>query len=288
MKKTDSPSDWVNKGQSKEKLAFSFDYIRTNKIIDFNPTLLSEASHDDNQKIELLNMILSTGDSGKLYFTALRGAWNKRKYDRNNQGDNKQLIISNAAKSMLSELSSVKGKPKKFIIEELIALAYRYKNSSGQLIIPSEFMYSPITKVDKQIAELTRRLIYTENQRDAIKKDMLLHIESLLEDSCHYALLSTYFSDEKRQEILSREADGISLEKAERYKAIRTSVDAAENIPVRRRIAAQSQEVQDNVSKIFAPEQPDSKVRIGEYPPSIEPIEPVVSESTATTSKVME
>ena len=254
MKRTDSPSDWVNKGQSKEKLAFSFDYIQTNKIIDFNPTLLSEASHDDNQKIELLNMILSMGDSGRLYFTALRNAWNKREYDRKNQGDNKQLIISSTAKSMLSELSSAKGKSKKFIIEELIALAYRYKNSSGQLIIPSEFMYSPITKVDKQIAELTRRLIYTENQRDAIKKDMLLHIESLLEDSCRYAVLSTYFSDEKRQEILSGEADGICREKAERYKAIRTSVDAAENIPVRRRIAAQSQEVQDNISKIFAPE----------------------------------
>lgn len=307
MRQLDTPLDWINRGPREDKLAFSRDYIISKDSLDPIQLFLIKNPNMDSFIIDYLNNILGQGDSGKLYFRDLRSAWNKKSYDRKNKGNSKQLVINKTAKLMLAEMSMLKQKSNKKIVEDLITLAYQQKDRIGDPFIHSDFMYSPISQVDEKIRDLVRKVIYIEKQKHAIKSHMLLHVEKLLEYHCRYDALSEYFSEKERNEIFSSHADDIARERKARYEVIRKSIDAADRSPAGRRLFVETfNDTQGDVSKMLtpetvderpqigpfghepAPEQTDSKMPIGEYPPPVEPVEPVVSESTATISKVME
>ena len=270
MRKPDTPLDWINRGPREDKLAFAREYIKSKGNLNSTELFLLNNFDDKNptgrgeQIIFFLKRIIDKGDSGKLFFRDLRSAWNKKSYDRKNKGNSKQLVINKTAKLMLAEMSMLKQKSSKKIVEDLITLAYQQKDRIEEPFIHSDFMYSPISQVDKKIREVTRRLIYVEKQKHAIKSHMLLHIERLLEYHCCYDALSEYFSEQDINEILSAHADDISRERKARYKVIKNAIDAADRSPAGRRLFVETfNDTQGDVAKMLTPETVDGRVKIG-------------------------
>ena len=280
MRQPDTPLDWINRGPREDKLSFAREYInskanlnRTELFLLNNFNELSPTNGDE-KIIASLKKIFEQGDFGKLFFRDLRSAWNKKSYDRKNKGNSKQLVINNTAKLMLAEMSMLKQKSSKKIVEDLITLAYQQKDRIEEPSIHSDFMYSPISQVDKKIREVTRKLIYVEKQKHAIKSHMLLHIERLLKYHCFYDALSEHFSEEKRNEILSAHADDIARERKARYEVIRKSIDAADRSPAGRRLFVEIfDDTQGDVTKMLTPETVDQRVKIGpiEHEPASAP-----------------
>ena len=264
MRQLDTPLDWINRGPREDKLAFSRDYIISKDSLDPIQLSLIKNPNMDSFIIDYLNNILGQGDSGKLYFRDLRSAWNKKSYDRKNKGNSKQLVINKTAKLMLAEMSMLKQKSNKKIVEDLITLAYQQKDRIGDQFIHSDFMYSPISQVDEKIRDLVKKVIYIEKQKHAIKSHMLLHVEKLLEYHCRYDALSEYFSEQEINEILSAHADDISRERKARYKVIKNAIDAADRSPAGRRLFVETfNDTQGDVTKMLTPETVDERPQIG-------------------------
>lgn len=158
---------------------------------------------------------------GQLFFNKIRGNWNKKKHDSKNKGKRKKVAnISDVSESMLKEIASLKGKPVKETLEDLIHLAYSQNNIPVLEMNVADLIYSSASKMDQEILSLVNEIVFLKKQNAYIKKTLLAFIKNMLHENSEYQAVKAEILEGKIKDILNKNIKDIDVIFRARFTAI--------------------------------------------------------------------